>query len=346
MSKQIRGKLKRLFQDSPMGGFQIPLSTLKGLTPEEHCSINKGEFSSPSVGVDRCITARGKVFANDNPNTPRAGFSYYYEVLKGIELTPKTDAVLPTRDRIIIGVGEGITINSNVPVLWEVESSLITPNIIKTNEYSSSIHLTALDRAGAFSVKAKNDYDEKEIEITIITPVSLQFEIVKKIHTKDVLDSGFTANIYVLPLTVNFSAITVYELESYAIADGLLSEGNGMGHGKYTNGRSAPIKSLNYVKGKGTKLDAVDLVYGGQNEYPTPLPFDYASESKFEIEFEWMVSDSLVKFPMSVFQSTLITIDGYVVTRKDDQSVKFYYHDPSVNTNLIGAPRIPKHFPK
>ena len=343
MAEKIRGKLRYIIRMAPAGGFQVPLTVLNGMTPQEHCASLNGEFSSPAVDRDLCVTARGKFFANDSPGAIMGGFSYYYNVLEPIELTVKTDAKLPSQNRTTIGVGEGITIYSNVPVLWEVQSNLINPATIKSLEHSKSITLTALDQAGTVTINAKNNYDSKSITLSIITPTQIKFQKIKEIHTKDVLDSGFIANLYAYPDTVNFGTLQFAELESNAVANGILAEGNGQPHGKYEDGRSSFFgASTTVIQGLGTRLIMTDTVYGGQNEYPIPLPLDEGGQASYEIEFIWTLNNqNICKIPSIIRQSTVITRDGYITTQKEDQKATFYYSDKTVNAKLNPSGQIP-----
>ncbi|WP_037587355.1 hypothetical protein [Stenoxybacter acetivorans] len=309
--------------------------------------VTPGQIKTTSTSKSITLTALDK--AGAVTITARTEHKQKSITIKIIEpkiiLSSETAAILPAnRNRTTIGVGEKISIFSNIPVLWEVPSDLVTPRQIKTTVPSKSITFTALDKAGSVSVKAKLGSAQKSITIRIITPSSLKFEILSKIHTQDVLDSGFIAKVYVLPDTVNFGALYFAELESYATATGLLVEGHNQPHGKYEGGHSEWVHAVanKFEKGKGTDTGMQDTVYGGQNEYEIPLPFTNGGKSIFKIEYIWSLDSQKVnKLTKVVNQSTTITKDGYITTQKNDQKVAFYYKDKSINSHLTPGGKIP-----
>lgn len=251
MANKIRGKLKYIIRLAPIGGSPIPLSTLGNLTPAQHCAENKGEFSSPSLDSDLCVTARGKVFSDDPPNSIISGFTYHYNVVEDIELTPETDAMLPTPNRTSIGVGEGITIHSNVPVLWEINSSLIAPSSVQSTSYSQSIHLTALNKAGSVTIFAKNDDGQNSISLTIVEPTGVKYSLKKYpnsfkqmiFHPKNGFVFVVGLEIAVLPDTVNFENIMIRELDSAANTSGIFDDGKVHCHLK-EHGAAQPAGTL------------------------------------------------------------------------------------------------------
>lgn len=247
-----------------------------------------------------------------------------------IKLSSETDAILPKdRSRTTIGVGEGVTVTSNTAVEWEIDSKLV--NIIE--QKPTYIKFSAKDSAGSVTVKAKTACTDKSIKFTIIEPSGLKFNLVKKLHVKDCLSAGFIAHIYLLPREVNFYAVTLVELESFAVSNGLLSEGNNKPHAQYKDGRSEAFKTDGYDENFGTKMLLNDFVWGGQNEYPIPLPFETVSNLKFEIEYEWGLKKQFHKLPEKVIQTTSISKDGYTTTTKSDQSARFYYKDDTINSD-------------
>lgn len=167
---------------SPSGGRYLPLSELNDLEPMEHCEFNKGEFITVSDSNDMCITARGKVFADDPPDAIMAGFDYYYEMVDyeedDIQFTSETEAILPSpRSRSNIGVGEIVKINANVAVKWLIKSKLVS--IIKKE--SKELWIAAGDKGGVCTVNAsykkKGKTIQANIRFIIAEPKSLQFQL-------------------------------------------------------------------------------------------------------------------------------------------------------------------------
>ena len=84
-----------------------------------------------------------------------------YEAYCKIELTSETAAKLPkNRDRTTIGVGEAVTVRSNIPMLWEIQSNLVNPSSVKSKTPSNEISFSALDKAGSVTVRAKTQHDQ------------------------------------------------------------------------------------------------------------------------------------------------------------------------------------------
>ncbi|OSI10561.1 hypothetical protein BWD07_10460 [Neisseria canis] len=260
---------------------------LKGMTPEQHCqqeikkSSGKGYFKKQSPGEDVCMLPGG-YFSGGNLE---GVFSYYYDTYEKIELSSETTATLPkNRTRTTIGVGEEVTIYSNTPVKWQVNTSLINSSV--PQGLSNRFTFTALDKAGSVTITAKHDYDEESITFSIIEPKEVKFKLAKKVHIKDVMGTGFTADMFILPNTVNFSAIQFRELESYARGSGILSDATGQPHGDYKDGGSKWLECF-YSNGKPNYLNGTDLAYGGRNDYPVPLPLPESGNVTFFIYYEW-----------------------------------------------------------
>lgn len=317
------------------------------MTPKQHCekliaeasknSDLKGYFKEESVGEDVCMLPHANYFGG---GYLAAVYSYYYETYEKIELTSLTKATLPTnRNRTTIGVGEEVTITSNTPVFWEIDSNFLKADNIQKSQPSTKLTITTLDRAGSISIKAKHQYDEKTITFTIITPRDLFFDDALDLHIQDVLDSGFIANTYLQPNTVNFYALEVRELESFARGTGILSDAKGKPHGHYTNGGSEWISAEKYTEGKGNFI-GIDTVYGGRDDYPIPLPLPEGGQIVFFINYQWRLKQTqkFHKIPKTVIQTTTIQTNGYVTTRKqgvNGASATFHYKDPSENKTSI-----------
>lgn len=175
-------------------------------------------------------------------------------------------------------VGETVSITANQAVKWEVNSDLVT----KGGETSTSLVITAKDKAGSVTVVAKTECDEKSIDFSIITPEGVEVSLIKRLHVKDVLGTGFIAGLSLLPNKVNFSNIEVSELESTAVGTGILEEMTGRFHGQYQDGKSMWVKCVYYENSN--LFTNQDQIYIGQNEYFVPLPLDIGGYAYIDIE--------------------------------------------------------------
>lgn len=261
-----------------------------------------------------------------------------------INLSSETTAKLPPNTaRTTIGVGEEVTVTASIPVIWDVKSNLIK----EISRSETHFMFQAQYKAGSVSIMAKkDDGKQKSITFSIITPTEVKYKKTQDIHIKDVLDSGFKANIFFAPDSVNFYAIQYAEVESFAKASGLLAEGNGLPHGNYSeesNVQGHLIKhssfresTNNVVKGLGTQATGDDLIYFGENEYFEPL----REEGKLEItiKFLWKLpASSIHELPKPVIQTTTITSNGQVTTKKANAQTTFHYKAASVGTDLLGS---------
>lgn len=142
-----------------------------------------------------------------------------YEAYCKIELTSETAAKLPkNRNRTTIGVGEAVTVRSNIPVLWEIQSNLVNPSSVKSKTPSNEISFSALDKAGSVTVRAKTQHDQKSITFSIIEPVSLSYSLARNednspmiFHEKGAYIAIIGLVITVHPKTVNFYKVVFRE---------------------------------------------------------------------------------------------------------------------------------------
>ncbi|WP_280515230.1 2Fe-2S iron-sulfur cluster-binding protein [Uruburuella testudinis] len=253
-------------------------------------------------------------------------------------LTSTTDEQ-PNPSRTTIGVGEGFTVESDIPVRWTVSSSLVTVG----NQDEYAIHLIATDKAGTVTVTAHNNNKRSSMKFSIIQPDGLKIEKIKDFHVNKILDAGFLAYFYLLPASVNFQKVQISELESFSYGGtGLLAEGNGRPHGRYPHGRSDWVSAKSYQNGLGTWMDTHDFVYGMQDRYCAKKIVN--SIIHLAIPFEWRLAGINTTHPLATIQqSTSINSNGEVTTRKADAAVTFHYMDDSVNLDVFdGNPPTPK----
>ena len=242
------------------------------------------------------------------------------------ELTSFTD-LPPNPARTVIGVGEGVTVVSDIPVIWMISGAAVVESHTETE-----LHFSAADQAGAVTVSAVSSENSgwSSIKFDVVAPSGLRFVKTVDLHKKNTLEVGFLAEMYLLPEHVNFSNVEVCELESLGYGGtGLLKGGNGRPHGEYEDGRSEWLKPIMH-SALGTKLEGTDFVYGGQNEFcPNEIIPD---ELHVDIEFEWRLKESAATHALTrVLQSIFIFADGTVRANKAGLSAVYRYDDPDQN---------------
>ena len=240
-NKQHRNgeKVNLLYGLSPMGSRNLPLSTLKGLPPMEHCALNKGEFITVSERNDMCVTARGKVFSDDDPDSIISGYDYYYEMVDyeegEIELTTETENTLPApRSRKSIGVGEVVKITANVGVNWKVDTKLVS--IVKRT--AKELTIQARDKAGICTIdasyKKKRKTFKNSVKFSIVEPKGVRYSQARYedfgISNKTGLmlyhpQNGYLGlvglNIQLLPKSVNFNKVLIAEENTRSVNTGI-----------------------------------------------------------------------------------------------------------------------------
>jgi|GEM_PF-894972 hypothetical protein len=144
-----------------------------------------------------------------------------YEAYCKIQLTSETANKLPkNRNRTTIGVGEAVTVRSNIPVLWEIQSNLVKPSSVKSKTPSNEITFSALDKAGSVTVKAKTKHDQGSITFSIIEPQRLTYyqsyhadSSPMIFHPKDSLSAVVGLMVIVEPTSVNFNGLSFQEID-------------------------------------------------------------------------------------------------------------------------------------
>ena len=223
-----------------------------------------------------------------------------YEAYCKIELTSETAAKLPkNRNRTTIGVGEAVTVRSNIPVLWEIQSNLVNPSSVKSKTPSNEISFSALDKAGSVTVRAKTQHDQKSITFSIIEPVSLSYSLARNednspmiFHEKEAYIAIIGLVTTVHPKTVNFYKVVFRESNEPSKDSGVFLE-KGKIHCHATKetrkaGTKCPRAGTIPVKDKGEEyniLSDYDVVGGGENDPKkiTRLPSESCMQTDIDI---------------------------------------------------------------
>lgn len=244
------------------------------------------------------------------------------------------------RQRTRIGVGEGIIVKANQAVEWEIKG-------VKWKEKErteTKLEFYALDQPSVICVTAKTECEEKDIAFTVIAPTGVKFVKKQLIHTYKVLDAGFVAEIYLLPMQVNFGNLEVCEVQSNGYGGTGLWAGYTAPHGPendYKDGHGPWGLTAGYSDAHGTNTGLVDIVYGQRNEYcPERIPH---SEIHYDIPYKWRLKDySKEHFLPNVHYSTIIQTNGNVTTKKGNESISFHYLEPSLGEYIHEKPPTPK----
>ena len=227
-----------------------------------------------------------------------------YEAYCKIELTSETAAKLPkNRNRTTIGVDEAVTVRSNIPVLWEIQSNLVNPSSVKSKTPSNEISFSALDKAGSVTVGAKTQHDQKSITFSIIEPVSLSYSLVRNednspmiFHEKGAYIAIIGLVITVHPKTINFYKVVFRESNEPSKDSGVFLE-KGKIHCHATKetrkaGTKCPRAGTIPVKDKGEEYNILgdyDVAGGGENDPKkiTRLPSESSMKTDIDIFWDW-----------------------------------------------------------
>lgn len=231
-----------------------------------------------------------------------------YEAYCKIELTSETAAKLPkNRNRTTIGVGEAVTVRSNIPVLWEIQSNLVNPSSVKSKTPSNEISFSALDKAGSVTVRAKTQHDQKSITFSIIEPVSLSYSLARNednspmiFHEKEAYIAIIGLVTTVHPKTVNFYKVVFRESNEPSKDSGVFLE-KGKIHCHATKetrkaGTKCPRAGTIPVKDKGEEyniLSDYDVVGGGENDPKKITRLPSESSMKTDIDIFWGLENLL-----------------------------------------------------
>lgn len=231
-----------------------------------------------------------------------------YEAYCKIELTSETAAKLPKNcNRTTIGVGEAVTVRSNIPVLWEIQSNLVNPSSVKSKTPSNEISFSALDKAGSVTVRAKTQHDQKSITFSIIEPVSLSYSLARNednspmiFHEKEAYIAIIGLVTTVHPKTVNFYKVVFRESNEPSKDSGVFLE-KGKIHCHATKetrkaGTKCPRAGTIPVKDKGEEyniLSDYDVVGGGENDPKKITRLPSESSMKTDIDIFWGLENLL-----------------------------------------------------
>lgn len=231
-----------------------------------------------------------------------------YEAYCKIELTSETAAKLPkNRNRTTIGVGEAVTVRSNIPVLWEIQSNLVNPSSVKSKTPSNEISFSALDKAGSVTVRAKTQHDQKSITFSIIEPVSLSYSLARNednspmiFHEKEAYIAIIGLVTTVHPKTVNFYKVVFRESNEPSKDSGVFLE-KGKIHCHATKetrkaGTKCPRAGTIPVKDKGEEyniLSDYDVVGGGENDPKKITRLPSENSMKTDIDIFWGLENLL-----------------------------------------------------
>jgi hypothetical protein len=349
-------KVVSLYALSVSGNRNLPLSTLKGLDPMTHCALEKGEFVTVSESTDRCVTARGKVFSDDDPDSIIAGYDYNYEMVGSedgeIELTSETKNILPApRSRKNIGVGEVVTIESNVGVKWHIDNKLVS--IIKRK--AKELCIKAGDKGGICTItasyKRKGKTITKNIKFSIAEPQSLRYSLGdyqdynfpnKKgsmlYHPKDTYLGIVGLKIQLLPTSVNFSEVLVREVNCASVNTGYFKDiikGVICHIGPPTNNQCSGFGEASKFNVKNNKVNIANTfdTVGGGEDSPVANIGD-GGAMKLTIPLEWsLVNSDNWKSMGNVKQDLVLSANGNITVSKGNFSRTFYrgndYPDPT-----------------
>ena len=345
MGKKYRGKLHSIYGGSSAAGRErIPLSALNGMTPKQHCeklvseasknSSLKGYFKEESIHEDVCMLPHANYFGGDYL---AAVYSYYYDTYEKIELSSETDFKWPANTkRTTIGVGEGITISSNVAVKWEINSPLVKIN----RQHSHSIHISALDKAGVIVIKARHNYDEKTMILKVVIPNKIEYSLGKYIrngktipmifHKKGGYELVVGLKMVVHPKNVNFGNISIRELDSPSVDSGIFNTGEVHCHiggtqpaGSQCNGSSEAAQ----VADTENLLLAYDIVGGGENNPNKVKTLPSISAMHINIQKQWILGAPNDKTPQEnwknfspIKQSIILYSNGNITISKGNYS--------------------------
>lgn len=343
-------KVISLFALAPSGSRQLPLSTLKGLAPMDHCALEKGEFVTISENNDMCVTARGKFFADDDPDSIISGYNYYYEMVNyedgEIELISETENTLPApRSRKNIGVGEVVTIKSNVGVKWHIDNKLVSI----TKRRAKELCIQAGDKGGICTItasyKRKGKTITNNIRFTIVEPKRLRYSLAKYQDYKPLKGKGsmlyHSKGAYVglvglrtqlLPTSVNFNKVLVRELNCASVNTGY-----------FKNASKGPnchihIPGDTQCTGKGEEIhfdsignainiaNAFDIVGGGDDDPKADIGNGGSMKSIIPLEWRLDKSDNW-KNMGSVTQNVVLWANGNITISKNNFSRTFSKSD-------------------
>jgi hypothetical protein len=344
-------KVVSLFALSSLGCRQLPLSTLKGLPPMEHCALHKGEFITLSERTDRCVTARGKVFSDDDPDSIIAGYDYDYEMVGSedgkIELTSVTENTFPApRSRRNIGVGEVVTIESNVGVKWDIDNKKLV-SIVKHR--TKELCIRAKDKGGICTITASYKHKGKiiknSIKFIIVEPKMLRYSLAKYqdykplegkgamlYHSKGTYEGLVGLRIQLLPISVNFSNVLVRELNCASVNTGYFKDvikgpnchihipGDTQCTG---NGNEVNFKAIDNTI---NIANTFDIVGGGDNDPKADI--GDGGSMKLTIPLEWRLDKSdNWKSMGSVMQNIVLWANGNITISKGNFSRTFTKND-------------------
>lgn len=268
-----------------------------------------------------------------------------------IELTSETAATLPAnRDRTTIGVGESVTIRSNVDVEWEGFNTDIGSFTLIDSKTAS---ITAKDKAGAITVKAKNDCDTESITFNVITPERLDYEQsytsdtheTMQIHEQGTALFRSILKVTVYPTTVNFSAIRIREVDvATTTSTGYFNDGKNKCH--IAQGDNVPCTGAgnnygvedidgrnNYVK----NLDTIGIYTNALIDLNSIPPLSTAT---FDIPIEWTFNPQIAstpwrQMPRKSRQETILKNNGDITNKKGSFSATINVQDPTSGGQFI-----------
>ena len=272
-----------------------------------------------------------------------------YEAYCKIELTSETAAKLPkNRNRTTIGVGEAVTIRSNIPVLWEIQSNLVNPSSVKSKTPSNEISFSALDKAGSITVRAKTQHDQKSITFSIIEPVSLSYSLARNednspmiFHEKGAYIAIIGLVITVYPKTVNFYKVVFRESNEPSKDSGVFLE-KGKIHCHATKetrkaGTKCPRAGTIPVKDKGEEYNILgdyDVVGGGENDPKKITRLPSESSMKTDIDIFWGLEEPLTKkLAKKVNQTVTLYSNGNFLIKKGNYKIEIKKGDNYTKNN-------------
>lgn len=227
-----------------------------------------------------------------------------------IKLTSKTTATLPEpRTRTTIGVGEFVTITTNIPVNWRIDDEQLARI---TKQDSQTIEIQANDKAGKCSITATGKTSGKtgSITFTILEPQSIEYRLgryedypnvhgLRKekgmliYHLKNGNEAYVGLCMKLLPTSVNFSNVLLHELNCASVNTGCFDTGKVMCH----INTLPPVN--NKCEGKGGDYDfhtlgnehniciGFDRVGGGDNDLDADI--GQGGTMDLDIPLQWSI---------------------------------------------------------
>lgn len=214
-------------------------------------------------------------------------------------ITSETVAVDPgPRTRTTVGVGEEVTLTHSAgTTTWKTTAGTLSA------ASGASVTLTAPDTAQNVTATAGT----AKITFSVIAPNDVlmeRFPDTGVSHTKDRPDVGMLTTAFLTPDTVNFYNLKHREVDVKAMANGVYTPFDGLGHD--ANPKTIRMQDV-VVAGKGTQSRVRDKVCSG--DPGTPAPFAMGS-ILYVIPYEYQVaSGPFHRFTAVVQMCTFTPLD-------------------------------------